>query len=49
MYLHLLFFLNKSCCKPSFVAPVMIVYDGISFPCSDDGCTSDADSEVDKL
>ena len=39
----------KSCCRPSFVAPVVIVYDGMSFPCSDDGCTSDADSEVDEL
>ena len=38
-----------SCYKPSFVAPVMIVYDGVSYPCSDDGCTSDADSEVGEL
>ena len=27
----------------------MIVYDGMSYPCSDDGCTSDADSEVGEL
>ena len=27
----------------------MIVYDGMSFPYSDDGCTSNADSEVGKL
>ena len=42
-------FFYISCYKPSFVAPVMIVYDGMSYPCSDDGCTSDADSEVGEL
>ena len=39
---------NVSCYKPSFIAPVVIVYDEI-YPCNDDGCTSDADSEVGKL